>query len=392
MHRQPVRRKARRVMAIQTRYPGGVIETRYRRAVLGALVADAASLGLHWIYDPERLAQVAGPAPEFHEPDLEDYRGTAAYFAHPGKTAGDVTHYGEQLLVLLRSLAARGTFDLADYERRFVASFGPGGTWVGYIDFATRGTLRNIDAAERDALAAAKTFDLGAHENERSLMEAKVVANAQRWRGEQLAHAMDKAVRITHGENEELMQIGRAIARAVEDARGGVHGADDYQLPAVSKLPALFAFGSHAVEEAVRATNDNDTAVAWARPVARVLDAAFSGAMPAGAAEAARGVEDPEVDETIEEALAFQGDAVAAADRFGRACPLDQAVPLILALLRRAVTFEEGVRDNIRAGGDSAGRATILGAALGAAYRVPQAWLERTRVVPEAESLLAGSE
>lgn len=27
--------------------------------LLGALVADAASLGLHWLYDPDRIAQIA---------------------------------------------------------------------------------------------------------------------------------------------------------------------------------------------------------------------------------------------------------------------------------------------------------------------------------------------
>ena len=36
---------------------------RARAALQGALVADAAALGLHWLYDPERLAQVAGDAP-----------------------------------------------------------------------------------------------------------------------------------------------------------------------------------------------------------------------------------------------------------------------------------------------------------------------------------------
>ena len=29
-------------------------------AVVGALVGDAASMGLHWLYDQERILQVAG--------------------------------------------------------------------------------------------------------------------------------------------------------------------------------------------------------------------------------------------------------------------------------------------------------------------------------------------
>jgi hypothetical protein len=211
-------------------------------AILGARVADAAALGLHWIYDPARIAAVAPERPEFLAPDLANYRGTTAYFAHGGKQPGDPTHYGEQLLVMERSLQATdGVFDAADYERRFVDTFGPGGTWVGYIDYPTRETLRNVDDAERAAMRAARAFDLGPHEKDRALVSAKVLANARRWSGAKLDEAMDRAVRLTHGDDEELMTIARAMAHAVANARGGPHGADDLQLPAVSKLAPLVA-------------------------------------------------------------------------------------------------------------------------------------------------------
>lgn len=364
------------------------MDERARNAVRGALAADAAALGLHWIYDPARIASVAGDAPEFLAPDLAHYRGTQAYLAHKGKRAGDPTHYGEQLLVMLRSLhATGGRFDAADYERRFVASFGPGGTWVGYIDFPTRETLRRIDAAERTALTAAREFDLGPHKGERSLMEAKVMANVQRWRGEKLARAMEKAVRITHGENRALIRGGQAMAKAVEESRGAVHGADDDQLPAVSKLPALAAYGAlddATVETAVRVTNDNDEAVTWANAVAAALRAACDGAAPKAAAEAAARAADGRLDE----ALAFDGDALAAAAHFGATCPLPQAVPVLVVLWRDATDFVTAARANILAGGDSAGRAVPLGAVLGAAYGVRGDWVARTRALAEADALL----
>lgn len=55
-------------------------------AVLGALVADAASLGLHWLYDAGRLRdlQLDGPL-AFRSPNQASYAGVAAYFAHSGK-------------------------------------------------------------------------------------------------------------------------------------------------------------------------------------------------------------------------------------------------------------------------------------------------------------------
>jgi hypothetical protein len=329
-------------------------------AVRGALLADAASLGLHWIYDPERVRAVGGEAPEFIEPDLANYRGTTAYFAHKGKRAGDPSHYGEQLNVVLRSLEKTGgALDIADYERRLVESFGPGGTWVGYVDFATRETLRNLDRAERDALDAARGFDLGAYEGDRSLMEAAVMANL-RWSGDKLRDALGKAIRIRRGDNPELVDAAVRMAEAVRAARGGAHGADDVQLPAVVKLPALI--GHADWEPAVRVTNDNDDAVRWAGHVMKLLETGDLRAAAAG-------------EPLLEEALAFDGDA---AERFGRACPLHESIPLTFALLADAPDFKTGVRRNILAGGDSCGRAILVGAVLGARHGLPRDWAAKT--------------
>ena len=40
------------------------VNTRARNLVLGALVADAAAMGLHWLYDQDRIAAVAPKTPE----------------------------------------------------------------------------------------------------------------------------------------------------------------------------------------------------------------------------------------------------------------------------------------------------------------------------------------
>lgn len=53
-------------------------------AVVGALVGDAASMGLHWLYDQERILHVAGFEPEFRSPNQFDYQDKG-YFAHQGK-------------------------------------------------------------------------------------------------------------------------------------------------------------------------------------------------------------------------------------------------------------------------------------------------------------------
>jgi hypothetical protein len=77
---------------------------RKHGAILGAIVADAASMGLHWLYDVGRIRNVGGAKPEFNDPDPASYERVTGYFAHSQKRSGDLSHYGEQLLVMLRSL------------------------------------------------------------------------------------------------------------------------------------------------------------------------------------------------------------------------------------------------------------------------------------------------
>ena len=42
--------------------------TRARNSILGAFVADAATLGFHWVYSQRRIVELAPDTPEFHEP------------------------------------------------------------------------------------------------------------------------------------------------------------------------------------------------------------------------------------------------------------------------------------------------------------------------------------
>lgn len=121
--------------------------------LMGAHVADAASLGLHWIYDPARVAAVAqahGRA-AFAPLDPANFQGVPAYFAHGARQTGMLTQYGEVLALAIRSLNdSDGRFDVPAYQAAYAAHFGPGGAYVGYIDKPTRGTLANLAAGQTD--------------------------------------------------------------------------------------------------------------------------------------------------------------------------------------------------------------------------------------------------
>ncbi|SHK81788.1 hypothetical protein SAMN05216369_3243 [Marinobacter antarcticus] len=48
--------------------------SRIINALVGGWVADAASLGLHWLYDSQRIHEVGGLSPEFMAPTTCNYQ------------------------------------------------------------------------------------------------------------------------------------------------------------------------------------------------------------------------------------------------------------------------------------------------------------------------------
>jgi ADP-ribosylglycohydrolase len=311
--------------------------------VLGALVADAASMGLHWLYDPERLATIAetnGPA--FLSADRRNFDGAKGYFAHEGKRAGDLSQYGAVLALATDSLvSSQGKPDIADYQQRFLAFFGPGGEWQGYIDRPTRGALANLGA----------------------------------------------------GGSEETPEIT---------------GIDDDQLPALSPVPAVVAADPEhtdlemRVAGMVRVTNDNPLAVEAASMLARLIRLMLRGEGLDTALDAEAERVGDVLQPLLNEALGTADQSsVDIAGHFGRACHVQQGLPVVFHILKTADSFEDGVRKNILAGGDSCGRAMALGSILGARFGfggergIPLPWLTRlsdgARLVDQAY-LLGASE
>ena len=71
--------------------------------VLASLAGDSLALGVHWIYDADALLSDHGRVESYLQPGSRSYHST--------KKAGGFTHYGDQSMVLLESLAAGGGFD-----------------------------------------------------------------------------------------------------------------------------------------------------------------------------------------------------------------------------------------------------------------------------------------
>jgi ADP-ribosylglycohydrolase len=294
-------------------------------AVLGAIVADAASLGLHWLYDPARLALIAQRGPvAFLDPDPRNYEGVRGYFAHGGKHAGDLSGYGEAAALMLRHLAENGgRLDRLGYQQAWVKHFGPGGPFVGYVDKPTRATLQKLLAIEKP----------------------------EDW-----------------------------------PARSGI---DDDQLPALECVPALVAAHrgdgaslEAAIETAVGITSDNPLAVDGALVLSRGLRALIEGAPLRTALARAASSSGAVLRPLLDEALGMSpSDAVAAAQRFGPACHMHQGLPVAFHILANAKSYTGAVEASIVAAGDSCGRSLAVGSMAGAAFAaengIPTSWLAR---------------
>ncbi len=122
--------------------------------VLASFMADSLSLGVHWIYDTEKIASEYGRVETFLKPKENSY--------HPTKDKGEFTHYGDQQLVLLESVAASNGFDLNDFSDRWQGFFQD---YNGYFDAATKGTLRNFSKGKGPEASASPSDDLADGDN-----------------------------------------------------------------------------------------------------------------------------------------------------------------------------------------------------------------------------------
>jgi len=300
------------------------MNTRNTHILTYSLVGDALALGSHWIYDQAEIASKLGRISDYQAP-LTTY--------HPGKGAGDLTHYGDQTMILLRSLAAVGRFDLNDFAARW-RRFWEDPTTHSYLDGATRGTLAKLAASAPVDQAASGSSDMGgagrigplfllAWDNPEALIEA---ARAQ--------------TAFTHGDP--------AVVEAAEFfARVALHVQQGTAIPAALRQTAELGH--------------------WEK---------ITGWLAA-----------PEASSKAKTADAQ------ALKQLGLSCHVQDAfVGICHLLLRYPQDPTSALIENAMAGGDNAARGLVLGLVYGAAAEaapLPQPWIEGLRVHPEILTLAA---
>lgn len=283
-----------------------------RGGILGAFLGDSLALGAHWIYDQEEIAGKFGRIEALQEP-ATDY--------HPGKEAGDLTHLGDQTLLLLQTLElAGGQWELARFQTRW-QEFWSEPAVLSYRDRATRETMEKLESGAPWESAASSSDELAGAA--RGIVLATTLAG-QGMACDSVIKACREQTSMTHG-GELALQASDWVAVAVHRVMNG------------SRMP-------EALEAALIYTSGD-------------------------------------LRQSLEAGAGLAKEPLATAKRLGLSCALPGALSVVVMLLRSMETDtpREILIENVMAGGDSAARGLVLGGLLGAAHGAeiwPGEWIK----------------
>jgi len=282
-------------------------------AYYGALVADAATMGLHWIYDQDHLKNLEKTGDLiFRQPDSNVYQGVKSYFAHAAKRVGDFSQYGESAKVASRVYEKHGEYSVTEHQQLFFNTFGPCGSYHGFADRPTKALVARM-ITDGDELPEASGMD----DDQMPALCCVPAMFAHEASDEEVVSAV--SVTSTH---PHALSGGQVLLDCLNRIDAGENLSDALANSAASAEPEL--------AERMREAMDQSEY----RPL-----------------------------ET--------------AQHFGMPCHLKQGLPVAWHLLQHAKDFEGVVRDNIRCGGDSCGRSMAVGSIAGLVFGVPDDLMAR---------------
>jgi len=276
-------------------------------AMHGALVADAAAMGMHWIYDQSHIQKLEETGDIiFRQPDGNNYQGIKSYFAHAAKRVGQYSQYGESAQLVARVVAQNGKYSVNEHQQLFFKTFGPCGSYHGFADRPTKALIHKMI------------------ENEDNLPEA------------------------SGSDDDQLPALSSVPALFASEA-----SVDD-----IASAVSVTSIHEHALSGAL-VLNDCLNRILGGENLSDALSNSAAGAEPALAALMSEAL-------TKSDYQPLQ-----IAQHFGMACHMPQGLPVAWHLLQHAKDFEHVIRDNVRCGGDSCGRSMAVGSIAGLVFGVP---------------------
>jgi len=286
--------------------------SKARAMVLASFAADSLALGAHWMYDTREIENRFGRVQHLLQPGKDSY--------HASKSVGEFTHYGDQTLVLLESIAAAKGFALEHFAGSWRAMFG---SYRGYFDKATKGTLKNFGDGHSPTASGSPSTDLAG--------AARIAPLVYRYRHdpEALSASARAQTAMTHNHPLVIASAGfiaEAARRILQGERPtSVLAAVGKELYTDTPLAAWVTTGLQAQQQ--------------------------------GSREAIAGL--------------------------GQSCDVQEAFPAVVHLIARYEgDLREALIENVMAGGDSAARGMVLGMVLGAHLGIdgmPVEWLSELK-------------
>ena len=290
--------------------------------VLASFAADSLALGVHWIYNTRVIDKKFGRVEHFLKPERPTY--------HPTKQRGEFTHYGDQTLTLLESIAEGKGFSLSDFSERWQKLFE---SYNGYIDGATKGTLANLAAGKSLPESGSGSDDLAGASRIAPLIFA------HRNSLQELIDGVTAQTAFTHNHPHVIKSASFFATIAFQILAG--------------------ASPLKAIEQAKRKEFHSDPFKNW---------------IEMGLESAARDSREAILD-------------------FGQMCEIEAAFPSVIHLIAKYENdLKAALIENAMAGGDSAGRGLLVGLILGAHLgmdAIPPEWLTDMQAYPRIVDMLA---
>ena len=289
--------------------------------VLASFAADALSLGVHWIYNTNVIDKKWGRVENYIKPERPTF--------HPSKDLGEFTHYGDQTLVLLKSIAASSGFDKNNFAEQWQHFFK---SYEGYIDGATKATIENIKAGKEPTVAGSDSDDFAG--------AARIAPLVYSYRND-LTKLVDSAraqAIVTHN-NQEVIDTAEFFGSVTFKVLNG-------------KKPLK------AIQQTLEERFNREPFSKW-------------------------------VEDGIK---SVEKDTRQAMLDLGQMCEIQAAFPGVIHLITKYEdNLKAGLVENAMAGGDSAGRGLTVGMVLGAHLgidAIPPKWLSDLKAYPEIVDLM----
>ncbi|MDT8337418.1 MAG: hypothetical protein RQ856_06305 [Candidatus Izemoplasmatales bacterium] len=284
-----------------------------KKYLLPGLVANAATLGIHWIYDYKYLETLAKKQSLLfmRQEKVHFENSQNSYYSYPNSEVGDVTIQGDILIWLYQAMKDNPNLSMKDYSKLLYQQFKPGGTYRGYVETYAKKHVITV---------LAKSLNLDIPEIE--VMDDHLVGFVPYLVCKELGFSIEKAWELTNVYSQDkdyyryfkmfdelfvnLPKLG--LKKAIEQV---IHlGPEKYQT---------------ALKKAIEMTDANDFIEQYS----------------------------------------------------GRACAIKYSIPLIIHILYHTNSYEEAIIYNAPLGGAVSDRNTMIGAISAQVSKMPEGWLEK---------------